>query len=95
MMIMTELMPGSLRSLLANVQVPFETPAVVKVALGISRAMSFLHSMTPPVLHRDLKSTHVLVRGGCVVVFCALVFRLLVCSSVGIQCDVFLCIFLC
>jgi serine/threonine protein kinase len=59
---MTELMPGSLRSFLGQRGFPFEAPHIVKIAIGVARAMSFLHSMQPPILHRDLKSTHILVR---------------------------------
>ena len=62
MLIMTELMPGSLLNFIGNSQFPFELPHVVKVSLGIARALSFLHSLTPPVLHRDLRSQHIMVR---------------------------------
>lgn len=74
MMIMTELLPGSLRHFLQTPAFPFEIPQQVKVALGIARAMSFLHSLNPPVLHRDLKSSHIMVRHNPCILVCVCVY---------------------
>ena len=35
------------------------------IALGIARAMAYLHTQDPPVVHRDLKPANVLVDDGC------------------------------
>lgn len=32
----------------------------IKMALQIAKAMNYLHSLTPPILHRDLKSANCL-----------------------------------
>jgi serine/threonine protein kinase len=34
----------------------------IRIALDIAQAMAFAHSRAQPVLHRDLKTTNVLVR---------------------------------
>ena len=35
----------------------------IKMALQIAKAMNYLHSLTPPILHRDLKSANCLCDG--------------------------------
>lgn len=49
---------GTLHALLHNDQIPGPLPynLIVKIALDISRGMEFLHAITPPIVHRDLKS---------------------------------------
>ncbi|KAL6041851.1 Pleckstrin y domain [Balamuthia mandrillaris] len=37
--------------------------ARIKIALDIAKGMRFLHSMSPPVIHRDLKSANILMNG--------------------------------
>ncbi|KAF2069141.1 hypothetical protein CYY_009538 [Polysphondylium violaceum] len=36
-------------------------PLILKLALDIAKGMDFLHSVTPPLLHRDLKSPNILL----------------------------------
>ena len=36
---------------------------ILSCAMDIAKGMDFLHSSTPPVIHRDLKSSNVLLRG--------------------------------
>ena len=35
----------------------------VKVAIGAARAISFLHDLEIPVIHRDIKSNYILLDG--------------------------------
>ena len=35
---------------------------LIKMAVDSCRGMAYLHSMTPPIIHRDLKSMNILVR---------------------------------
>ena len=36
---------------------------VLKLAMDIAQGMRFMHNFQPPLIHRDLKSPNVLVRG--------------------------------
>lgn len=51
---------GSLRSVLDG-EDELDWPLRVRFALDIARGMRHLHSRTPPLLHRDLKSENCLV----------------------------------
>lgn len=54
---------GSLFDLLhSNIQPP-DWPKRVRFALQIARAVEALHSSNPPVIHRDIKSSNVLIDG--------------------------------
>jgi serine/threonine protein kinase len=44
--------------------VPLTWQQRVKLAHGIARAVGHLHSLSPPMLHRDLKSANVLLDAG-------------------------------
>ena len=35
---------------------------ILRMMIDISRGMAYLHSMDPPIIHRDLKSMNILVR---------------------------------
>jgi hypothetical protein len=52
---------GSLRELLDDQTQDIPLELQVKFALDIARGMSFLHSLFPPRIHRDLKSDNLLV----------------------------------
>ncbi|ETV99798.1 TKL/DRK protein kinase, variant 1 [Aphanomyces invadans] len=53
---------GDLYSVLKNprVQLSWKQP-LLSMAIDISRGMAYLHSMDPPIIHRDLKSMNILV----------------------------------
>jgi len=38
----------------------FSYPKKIKMAMQIAKAMNYLHSLNPPILHRDLKSANCL-----------------------------------
>jgi tRNA A-37 threonylcarbamoyl transferase component Bud32 len=62
MCIITEWIPkGSLRDVLTNHSVKFPWPTRLRVLHGIVLGLSYLHSQSPPIMHRDLKSSNVLV----------------------------------
>ena len=53
---------GDLYSYLHNQNIPdLSWKLRIKIALNIARAMMFMHTLTPPVIHRDLKSPNILV----------------------------------
>jgi serine/threonine protein kinase len=35
---------------------------ILRMTIDTSRGMAYLHSMKPPIIHRDLKSMNILVR---------------------------------
>ena len=60
MIILTEVMPTSLRALIN--QTRLTNKQVVSIALDVARALNYLHLMRPhPILHRDLSSANVLL----------------------------------
>ncbi|KAK5576072.1 hypothetical protein RB653_007210 [Dictyostelium firmibasis] len=60
--IVTEYLPhGNLYSFLHKPEMEFSWLFRLKVALDISSGMAFLHSSTPPIIHRDLKSPNILL----------------------------------
>jgi len=56
-----ELMNCSLRDLLKT-KVNLNYKEKVKILMGIAHGMSYLHSLKPPILHLDLKSTNILAK---------------------------------
>ena len=60
MMILTELMPTSLRKELQN---EYMSPRlVISIGLDVARALNYLHLMQPdPIIHRDISSANVLL----------------------------------
>ena len=60
MIILTELMPTSLRALVNRTRLT--NKQIVSIALDVARALNYLHLMRPhPILHRDLSSANVLL----------------------------------
>ncbi|XP_059637033.1 serine/threonine-protein kinase-like protein At3g51990 [Cornus florida] len=63
-LIVVEFMPnGSLYDLLHNVARPPGWARRVRFALQVAKAVQYLHSSNPPVIHRDIKSSNVLIDG--------------------------------
>ena len=61
MMILTELMPTSLRARL-EVDTYLQPQFVKSISLDVSRALNYLHQMQPdPIIHRDISSANVLL----------------------------------
>lgn len=59
--IITEYMPNkSILDVIKNYPDLISFPKKVKIALQIAKAMNYLHSMTPPIFHRDLKTANCL-----------------------------------
>ncbi|KAG1692783.1 hypothetical protein DVH05_024398 [Phytophthora capsici] len=63
---LTELMDGGdLRSLLDKYDMEHRHPGFtyekVKIALHVAHALAYIHSLSPPLIHRDLKSRNVLL----------------------------------
>ncbi|CAM9099857.1 unnamed protein product [Ascophyllum nodosum] len=58
-----ELCQRSLFDLLHNCRRDIGTRERVTMALDVSRALNYLHSRSPPIIHRDLKSLNLLLAG--------------------------------
>ncbi|CAA0834862.1 PAS domain-containing protein tyrosine kinase family protein [Striga hermonthica] len=60
--IVTEFLPrGSLLGLLQKSTSKFEMKRRISMALDVARGMNYLHHFNPPIVHRDLKSSNLLV----------------------------------
>ncbi|CAL0314505.1 unnamed protein product [Lupinus luteus] len=60
--IMTELLPrGSLFKILHNNNQTLDIRRRLRMALDVARGMNYLHRRNPPIVHRDLKSSNLLV----------------------------------
>eukprot|EP00002_Diphylleia_rotans_P039547 TRINITY_DN9193_c0_g2_i1.p1 TRINITY_DN9193_c0_g2~~TRINITY_DN9193_c0_g2_i1.p1 ORF type:complete len:2481 (-),score=465.82 TRINITY_DN9193_c0_g2_i1:92-7534(-) len=53
--------PGNLHRVLKNPMIDLSPASKRKIAVGIAEGMQYLHSQSPPVLHRDLKTANVLI----------------------------------
>ena len=61
MVILTELMPTSLRAQLQQ-DIYLQPKIVMSVSLDVARALNYLHQMQPdPIIHRDISSANVLL----------------------------------
>ena len=60
-MVMECVTGGDLYGLIHNEKIEIDWHVRMKIALDMAYGMEFLHSMNPPLLHRDLKSPNVLV----------------------------------
>ena len=53
---------GTLKSLFTGNESPFDINKYrVKLCNDISRGMNYLHKHNPPIIHRDLKSSNILL----------------------------------
>ncbi|KAK9059280.1 hypothetical protein SSX86_021899 [Deinandra increscens subsp. villosa] len=60
--IVTELLPrGSLFNVLHNTGLSLDIRRRLKMAADVARGMNYLHHRNPPIVHRDLKSSNLLV----------------------------------
>ena len=57
------MMLGDLHSWLMDASRPLNWPLRLRIAMDIAQGMLFLHSSTPPIVHRDLKTPNILVCG--------------------------------
>ena len=63
MVILTEMLPTSLRALFR--QGPLSVGHITSISLGVARALNYLHLMRPdPIVHRDISSANVLLEPG-------------------------------
>ena len=59
--IITEYMPNkSILDVIRNYPDLISYPKKLSISLQIAKAMNYLHSMNPPILHRDLKTANCL-----------------------------------
>ena len=62
LIILTELMPTSLRAVLERAREPLPHQQISTISLDIARALNYLHLMRPtPFIHRDISSANVLL----------------------------------
>ena len=52
---------GSMYRLLHHTETPLDMRRRVKMGIDMAKGMAYLHSATPPIVHRDLKSPNLLV----------------------------------
>ena len=62
LIILTELMPTSLRAVLERAREPLPRQQISTIGLDVARALNYLHLMQPtPLIHRDVSSANVLL----------------------------------
>ena len=62
LIILTELMPTSLRAVLERAREPLPHQQIATIGLDVARALNYLHLMRPtPLIHRDVSSANVLL----------------------------------
>ena len=62
LIILTELMPTSLRAVLERAREPLPRQQISTIGLDVARALNYLHLMRPtPLIHRDVSSANVLL----------------------------------
>ena len=62
--IVMELMDGNLRDFIRHENYQLPQKIIVSFALDIAKGLSYLHGHYPPILHRDLKTDNILLKGG-------------------------------
>ena len=63
--LVTELMHCSLRDLIKEDKFKLDHEMIARMTLDIARGMTYLHNLSPPILHRDLKSANILSDEKC------------------------------
>ena len=58
--LVTELMKCSLQDIIRNPKFDLDDETISRMALDIARGVAYLHNLSPPILHRDLKSANIL-----------------------------------
>ena len=62
LIILTELMPTSLRAVLERAREPLPHQQISTIGLDVARALNYLHLMRPtPLIHRDVSSSNILL----------------------------------
>lgn len=62
--IVMELMDGNLRDFINVQNCQMQQQDIVSIALDVAKGLSYLHQHNPPILHRDLKTDNILMKGG-------------------------------
>jgi len=62
--IVMELMDCNLRDFIKHENYQLPQKIIVSFALDIAKGLSYLHGHYPPILHRDLKTDNILLKGG-------------------------------
>lgn len=61
MLVMEHMELGSLRDLIRNVTLVLESETILSILLDAISGLKFLHAAEPVILHKDLKSTNILI----------------------------------
>lgn len=62
--IVMELMDGNLRDFIKHENYQLTQKVIASIALDVAKGLSYLHGQSPPILHRDLKTDNILLKGG-------------------------------
>jgi serine/threonine protein kinase len=62
--ILTELMPGSLYNILEDNKVRLQLADILDIALDVATGLDYLHTQSPPIVHRDISAKNILVGGN-------------------------------
>lgn len=70
-LILLEYCPGSLSEIIKGAGTKlFSSVEVLRLFYGVTQAIKHLHSLSPPVIHRDVKAENVILNGGGLVKLC-------------------------
>jgi serine/threonine protein kinase len=61
LLVMEYMKNGSLHDLLFESKTSLKPLEIIQIALDVAKGLNYLHSLTPKILHRDMKSANVLV----------------------------------
>ena len=62
--IVMELMDGNLRDFIKHENYQLPQKVITNIASDVAKGLSYLHGHSPPILHRDLKTDNILLKGG-------------------------------